>query len=64
MQDFRDEFVPILDEWAHEVRPCFRVFTERRFRICEIAFQNYGGAVIERMRDRRGRVNPLKAIFC
>src|ERR1700674_271405 len=61
-EDFGGENRPALDEWLHQAAPAFAVRPKNRFGVAEIARERYGGAVIERMRQGSGRVNPLQTV--
>ena len=62
MKNFRGESRPMLREWLHQAKPAIAVWSENRSRSAEIAFERYGGAVVERMGERSWRVNPLEAV--
>ena len=57
------KFVPVLGEWR---RTCRRhrlpVFAESSFGGIQVALQNHRRAVVQRMRHRRRRLNPLQAV--
>ena len=61
-EDFGGERRPMLGERLDKAAPAVSVRSESGFGSAEIAFENYGGAVIEGMSKRSGRVNPVEAI--
>src|SRR6202158_4436738 len=61
-EDFGGENRPALDERLHQAAPAFAVRPKNRFGVPQIALESYGGAVIERMRQGSGRVNPLQTV--
>ena len=63
LQDFGGKRAPVRCEWLQEATPAFAVAAENRFGVAEIALERDGGAIIERMREGRRRVNPLEAMF-
>ena len=61
-KDFRGEVAPMLDERLHKFEPGSAVRTERLSGCIEIAIEQDCGAVIERLRERGGRLNPREAM--
>src|SRR6266478_5058332 len=62
LQNFPGEISPALGERLRQAAPALAVLAERRFGIAEIALEHHRGAVIQRMRERRRRMNPLEAV--
>src|SRR5271166_3228148 len=58
-QDFMRQFAPVLSERAHKPSPLLAVFAQRSFCLAEITLQHDGRAVVERVRQGRGRMYPL-----
>src|ERR1700732_1963870 len=56
------EFFPMLDERPHQLSPRFSVDAQRTAGLIQATFQHHGGAVIKRMRQRSGGVNPFQAV--
>src|SRR6266851_3108368 len=63
LKDFGRKRGPMSDEWLQQAAPALAVATQHRFGVAEIAFESDGSAIVEGMRERRGRVNPLQAVF-
>src|SRR6266852_5017269 len=61
-QNFPGEIGPALGKRLHQAAPALAVLAEGKFCIAEIALEHYRGAVVERMRERRRRMNPLEAV--
>src|SRR5207302_809175 len=55
--------IPVSDEWSHQLRIRLRVPTERRSRRLNGTFKQGDAAIIERVRQRSGRVNPRQPIL-
>jgi hypothetical protein len=54
---------PVIYERLNQPPPCAAVGAKRALRIIEIALKHNGGAIVERMRERRIAINPFKAII-
>ena len=52
----------MFDEWVHEATPAFAVRAEGGFGVAKVALEDYDGAVVERMGEWSGRVNPVQAV--
>jgi hypothetical protein len=52
----------VLGERLHQTAPPLAVWSESRFGVAQIALEYYSGAVVERVRERCGRVNPPQAV--
>jgi len=52
----------MLHERLHQVLPALAVRAESGLGVVEIALEDHGGAVVERMGQRRGRMNPLQTV--
>src|SRR5216684_2079901 len=63
LKDFGRKRGPMSDEWLQQAAPALAVATQHRFGVAEIAFESDGSAIVEGMRERRRRVNPLQAVF-
>jgi hypothetical protein len=63
LKDFGGNRAPVRCERLQEAAPAFAIATENRFGVAEIALESDGGAIVERMREGRRRVNPLEAMF-
>src|ERR1017187_10674461 len=61
-QYLRCKFSPALGKRTHELVPCWSVDPQRISCFIEATFQHHRRAVIERMRQRSRRVNPLQAV--
>src|SRR6267143_1946742 len=61
-QDFRGQIRPMSDKRLHESAPAFAVWSENGFGVAQIALKRYGRAVVERMGEWSGRVNPLQTV--
>jgi hypothetical protein len=61
-QDFRGQIRPVIGEWLHEAAPAFAVPPESGFGTAQVALEDYGGAIVERMGEWSGRVNPLQTV--
>src|SRR5216683_2190478 len=59
-QDFRGQIRPVIGERLHQAAPAFPVRAEDGFGLAEVALEDYGGAIVERMGEWSGRVNPLQ----
>ena len=55
-------FSPALDKRPHQLIPGRPVDAERSTVLSKIAFQDHRRAVVERMRQRGGRMNPLQTV--
>src|ERR1700733_2819884 len=62
-EHLRSEFRPTIDKGLNESDPRIAVCAERSLRRLKIALQNNRRAVVERMRNRRGRMNPLQPVI-
>src|SRR5260370_35967944 len=63
LKDFRAEGELMRDERLQQAVPALAVATQHRFGVAESAFESDGSAIVEGMRERRRRVNPLQAVF-
>ncbi len=61
-QDFRGQIRPVIGERLHKAAPAFPVRAEDGFGLAEVALEDYGGAIVERMGEWSGRVNPLQTV--
>jgi len=61
-EDFRGERSPVFDERLHKVAPTVSIRSESGFGGAEIAFEGHGCAVIERMGEGRGGMDPVEAV--
>jgi hypothetical protein len=62
-EDFGGESRPVASEWFHEAAPGVGVAAERVCGVSEVAIEKDGGAVVERVRECGGGVNPLEAVI-
>src|ERR1022692_4985468 len=61
-QHLGSEFSPVLGKRTHQPAPLFAIFPKGSFGGAKIALQHYRCTVVERMRQRRGRMNPFQAM--
>ena len=59
-KDIRQQLIPIFHQWSQKFVIAASVLTEIFSRGIERTFQQYCGAVIQRMRQRNGRINPFQ----
>src|SRR5690348_5864934 len=62
-QQYGSQFGPMRDQLAYQRVPGFSIFAECANRIVQVALEDDGGAIIERMGDRSWRLNPLEPIL-
>src|ERR1700685_688048 len=62
-QNLRSKFSPVRGERTLELVTSRPFDSERISRLIQVTFQHHGRAVIEWMRQRSRRVNPLQAVF-
>src|ERR1700685_786599 len=62
-QNLRSKFSPVLGKRTHELVSSRTFDAEIISHFIRVTFQHRGGAVIEWMRQRSRRVNPLQAVF-
>src|SRR5260370_6923197 len=61
-QDFRGQIRPVIGERLHQAAPAFPVRAEDGFGLAEVALEDYGGAIVERMGEGSGRGDPLQTL--
>jgi hypothetical protein len=54
---------PLCREWTDEPSIALSILAKRLARIFDGVVQNCGGAVVKRMGDRVGRINPLETVL-
>ena len=62
-ENIRQQPIPIIDQRPHQFIVITAVLPEVLDRSIQRMLQQHGSAVIERMRQRRRRLDPLQSIF-
>src|SRR5580700_8037207 len=62
-QDFRCKLIPVSGVWFHERAPGGAVGAKRVCGFAQVTLQHDCGAIVERMCQRSGRVNPFQSVI-
>lgn len=63
LKDFFRELHPMICERFKEAAPAFAIGTQRVLRILQVTLQHDGGAIVQRMREWRRRMNPFQTML-
>jgi hypothetical protein len=56
------ELLPVVDDGLEQAAPGVAVWAKRPFGIAQVALEDDGGAIVERMRQRCLAVDPLQSV--
>ena len=63
LKDFFGELHPMCGQRFKEAAPAFAIGTQRVLRILQVTLQHDGGAIVQRMREWRRRMNPFQTML-
>ena len=62
-QDFRSQLRPMFGKRFKRTAPVFAVYSECRFGLTQVAFEDDCSSVVKRVRDGSRGLNPFQAVF-